>query len=394
MAIVAGCGGGTPASPSPVSGSPGAGATPSATMPGSSAVAGNAKDVTTYRGDAARTGVMPGPGPLAAPVVAWSFDASAPIGSSVAVVGGVVYLVGSNGTVHALDLGTGHERWKVALGVEAHSSPTVIDGLVIVGTDDGVHALRAADGTAAWSTPGIGPVGGALAVTEETGVFADGTGTVGAIDIRTGKLTWKRDEGAPDTRSVATDGQVAIVGIDGGTIIALSLADGTERWRTGPGDPAGVGSPTIADGRVFAATGLGSEGPGTHHLVALDLATGKLLWRYASPKDVAVYTPAISDGRAIVDGEDSTVTALDPATGKVVWTSPAPGVDEVVAAVVGATVYSASNGGFAFALDAATGAERWRLAIQGVPYGAVVTGGMVLVGTDGGTLYAIGGTGG
>ena len=41
---------------------------------------------------------------------------------------------------------------------------------------------------------------------------------------------------------------------------------------------------------------------------------------------------------------------------------------------------------------AATGAIRWTVAYRGVPYGPTVVGGYVLVGTDLGTLIAIGGS--
>jgi len=136
---------------------------------------------------------------------------------------------------------------------------------------------------------------------------------------------------------------------------------------------------------------LEGGGPGTRHILAMDLATGQLQWRFASPGDKPAYAPAIADGRAIVEGENGTVTALDPTTGKVIWQAAAPGLVEVVAASTGGVVYGASNGGFAFALDASSGLERWRIPINGVPYGVAVAAGLVLVGTNLGTLDAIGG---
>jgi outer membrane protein assembly factor BamB len=65
---------------------------------------------------------------------------------------------------------------------------------------------------------------------------------------------------------------------------------------------------------------------------------------------------------------------------------------ETVAAVADGSVFVASNDGHALALDAATGTERWHVSIEGIPYGVAVTGGLVLVGTTAGTLYAIGTT--
>jgi outer membrane protein assembly factor BamB len=56
-------------------------------------------------------------------------------------------------------------------------------------------------------------------------------------------------------------------------------------------------------------------------------------------------------------------------------------------------VYGASDNGSAFSMDAATGGVRWQVPIHGVPYGALITSGLLLVGTDAGNLYMIGGSG-
>jgi len=212
-----------------------------------------------------------------------------------------------------------------------------------------------------------------------------------AIDTRTGSVLWSHTLGSPDGTSVAAADGLAVFGLLDGTAVTLAVADGTERWRTDTGGGARIGTPAIADGRVYAVS-LDDNGPGTHHITALDLETGRLLWRFASPGDRPAYTPAIADGRAITEGEDGSVTALDAATGAVLWQTKAPGLVEIVPTIANGIVYGASNGGFAFALDAATGAERWRLPIKGVPYGMAVTSGLVIVGTNVGTLDAIEGS--
>lgn len=334
---------------------------------------------------------MPGPGPKGKPVIRWTFEAGAPIGSQVAVVGGVVYLVSTDGVVHAVDLDTGHERWKASIGAETYASPSVVDGLVIIGANDGGHAITVADGSQAWFAPGTGEVRGCPAVAGHVAVFASHAGAATALDTRTGAVLWSHTIGAPDDSSVAAADGVAVLGLQNGVVVALAIVDGTERWRADTGDRARVGTLAIADGRVFVPT-LDGGSAGSRHVTTLDLATGDLLWRFASPGDRPAYAPAIADGRAIVEAEDGSVTALDVATGAVLWQSKAPGRVEIVAAVAGGTSYGASNGGVAFAIDATTGIERWQIPIQGVPYGAAVTTGLVLIGTSTGILYAIGGT--
>ena len=58
------------------------------------ATAVTAGDVPMYRGDAARTGVMPGPGPAGQPVELWRFQVQGEIHSAPAVLGGVLYIGG------------------------------------------------------------------------------------------------------------------------------------------------------------------------------------------------------------------------------------------------------------------------------------------------------------
>jgi outer membrane protein assembly factor BamB len=383
--VLAGCGAAN-ASPSGVSSGM------SVAKPGSTAVPpARDTDVLTYRGDPGRSGNMPGPGPMGTPAIRWTFQAGAPIGSQVAVLGKVVFVVSTDGTLHAVDLDTGRQQWSVPIGAESHGSPTIADDLVIVGANDGAHAFAITDGRSAWAATKTGTVRGTPAIVGHTAVFASSEGTATALDTRTGALLWSRDLGARDDSSLAASEGLAILGLQDGTVVALALADGSERWRTDTGDGTRIGTPAIAGGQVYVAT-LDDNGPGTHHIIALDLATGRVLWRFTSPGDRPAYAPAIADGRAIVEGEDGSVTALDPSTGVVLWQVKAPGLVEVVPAVADGFAYGASNGGFAFALDATTGAERWRLKIKGVPNGAVVTSGLVLVGTDVGTLDAIGGT--
>ena len=116
-------------------------------------------DVTSYRGDSARTGVMPGPGPAGAPTVAWSFKAGASIGSSPLVIGDTVVFVDREGSVHALSLRTGTESWKVVVGAEVGGSPVGVDGLVVIGDEDGhLKALDVKTGDPKWTADLDGPI--------------------------------------------------------------------------------------------------------------------------------------------------------------------------------------------------------------------------------------------
>jgi outer membrane protein assembly factor BamB len=349
-------------------------------------------DVPTYRGNAARTGMMPGPGPIADARLDWKLTTDGPIHSAPVIAGGMVYLAAESGSLYAIDLATGRQRWLAHASTSQLSTPDVVGGAVLVGTADGLQALDSKTGEQRWSVDTDGPVSGAPADANGMVAVATGAGTVVLVEATTGAVRWKADAGAPVESSPAIGGGIVVVGTNDGSILALALADGTILWKTDTGDTGRVGTPAIASGRVFASTGLDADGPPSHHIVALDAASGLILWRYASPTGAAVYTPAVNGGQAFVTSEDGSVVALDVTTGAVVWTAPVDGPVEIVAAIAGTAVYAASNGGSAFAIDAATGSELWRIPIRGVPYGPTVAGGRLLVGTNVGELAAIGGT--
>jgi outer membrane protein assembly factor BamB len=153
-----------------------------------------------------------------------------------------------------------------------------------------------------------------------------------------------------------------------------------------------VGTPTVAGGVVFAATGLDADDAAAHAVGTVDAGTGKLGWRYASPTNAQIYTPAVAGGRAYVVGHDRLLVALDVTSGNAAWSVERPSEIEALPAIVGNVVYVVGNDGPVEAIEATTGASLWSVPIKGIPYAPTVVDGYLIVGTDVGTLYAIGGS--
>jgi eukaryotic-like serine/threonine-protein kinase len=350
-----------------------------------------AQDVLTYRGDPARTGVMPGPGPSAQPAIRWQLEMAGPIGASPVVVDGFVLVVSEDGILHAADLVTGERRWEHDLGADARAAtPQVVDGIAVLGDVDGVlHGIAATDGVEAWSTRLDGPVTGGAAAAGDVVVAATTAGSAYGVDAATGEVRWRTTLPGPVSRSVAVEGDVAYLSVDGGHVVALRIRDGTTVWDAVVADSGEGGTPTIAGGLVFAATGFHADAAGDTGVSALDAATGALRWRFASPTGHDQFTPAVLDGWAWTVGGDASVVAFDAATGRQRWSTTTDGPNDALPAVTGGIVYVATNGGSMRALDATTGELRWQVPIEGVPYAPVVTGGFVVVGTSHGRLYAI-----
>ena len=202
--------------------------------------AATAADVLTYRGGASRDGSMPGPGPVGQASVAWVFQAGGPFASQPMVQDGVVYAVSNEGTLHAVDLATGTERWSAALDTDSTGSPLLLDGHVLVATNDGLRSIAMADGSMAWKTKATQPLKGSPVPTAGHVVVAAEDGTVNAVDPATGAILWTASLGAGvDTSSAATDDTV-VVGTQTGQVVA-------------PPPPTArcAGGPIPATGRVW-----------------------------------------------------------------------------------------------------------------------------------------------
>jgi outer membrane protein assembly factor BamB len=359
--------------------------------------------VPMFRGDPARTGVMPGPGPTGEPVVRWRYEAIADgrVNSQPAVVDGVVYAgagdYGKPGVVLALDAATGALRWTTDLPGEAVSSPAVAGGLVyIASVYDGLYALDAATGAVRWQAPlpsgghdisspavvggtvyvgdmsspavvdGVvycgGGAGFGMAGPGQVSAFDAATGAprwqtempgagIAALDAATGAVQWVFATGAPVVSSPAVAGGLVYAGDDAGYLHAVDIATGRERWQAELGAVTS-GAPAIAAGVVYAGSANGRHVPAD--LVALDAATGAERWRFRAGGGVG--SPALVDGVVFVGSGDHRLYALDAATGELLWALELDDDVGMAPAVVGGTVYVgtgfANNGrpGYVYAI--------------------------------------------
>lgn len=139
---------------------------------------------------------------------------------------------------------------------------------------------------------------------------------------------------------------------DGGTLYAVDANSGLERWRFNYGAvDTWVASPTVLDGMVF----IGSD-----TLYALDAITGQERWRFEGEADTGFAPPAAASGTVYAQGGRA-IHALDPASGE----SPAlftasEYLSTLVPSIAHDTVFAGSSDGRFYAIDAASGLERWR----------------------------------
>lgn len=248
-----------------------------------------------------------------------------------------------------------------------------LDATGAIGDDSAPFELPvAANGPAvAWQERLDGPVQGALAVHDGLVVAATTTGQVIAFRPSTqGKTTiWKTGLGAI-YRSVAFDaaGRTVYVGSADHRLTALSASDGRVKWRYDAGEPV-LSSPLVTeiDGRETVLCTAGT----TVHAVAADdgtpIWTADLHGRFAG-------RVACDGERVYTGGGDGNAYAFDARTGEELWTFSTtdrttayvrliygPWDDVVELLPNGLVLVSTVTN--AFALDVATGAQRW--AVQG-----------------------------
>lgn len=142
--------------------------------------------------------------------------------------------------------------------------------------------------------------------------------------------------------------------------------------------------PVIADGVMYIGTGRG--------LLALDIKTGAELWRaWGFGGGPAIDGDGLIVRNEIGQADGLTLARIRRSDGSVVWTAET-GQQNVAwyPVIADGTVYMPSGPKDLIALDPATGAVKWRTALDApASRSAAVAGGMAYVGDQTGKLYAI-----
>ena len=314
----------------------------------------------------------------------WSFGAGGSVESSPTVVDGTVYVGSNDGKLFALDTSDGTEQWSFSTGVSAvEPSPTVADGTVYVGSNDNnVYALDASDGTKQWNYTTGGTVYSSPTVADGTVYVGSNDGNLYALDASDGTEQWSFSTGVYYVESSPTvvDGTV-YVGSGNDNVYALDASDGTEQWSFTTGGMV-ESSPTVSGGTVYV-------GSGDNNVYALDASDGTEQWNYTTGRTV-VSAPTVADGTVYVGSRDYSVYALDASDGAEKW-SFATG-DRVYSSptVADSTVYIGSDDGKLYALSASDGTEQWSYtANDRIRSSPTVADGTVYVGSQDNKLYAV-----
>jgi len=226
-------------------------------------------------------------------------------------------------------------------------------------------------------------------------------------------VKWKFRAAAAIVSTPAVSGGTVYFGSSDTQVYALDERSGALRWKFATHGRVSA-SPAVAAGRVYVGSFDGS-------FYALDAATGTLAWKFTTegerrfsarhlhgaepaaevmpdPFDVFLSSPAIAGGLIYFGSGDGNVYALDAASGALRWKFHTGNVVHASPAVAAGTLYVGSWDSYFYALDAATGKQRWRFKTgedpaihnqEGIQSSAVVADGMVYFGCRDSNLYAL-----
>jgi len=204
---------------------------------------------------------------------------------------------------------------------------------------------------------------------QHTGVYA------GPAVPQFTRIKWQFHTNGQVLSSPAISDGTLYVGSSDHFLYALEAATGALKWKFKTGGRI-TSSPGVAAGLVYFGS-LDSN------FYAIDAITGQLRWKFQTggerrfaathlhgsepaaeimpdPFDFYLSSPVVADGAVYFGSGDTNIYALDASSGALKWKFKTGDVVHSSPAVSGATLFVGSWDSYFYALDSATGKEKWR----------------------------------
>jgi outer membrane protein assembly factor BamB len=291
--------------------------------------------------------------------------------------------------------------WTFAdAGAPAAISPVVYGGIVFIATTGGgLYALNQYNGSLVWSKPLESPLISSPVVDADVIYQATSSGKVYCLDREKGRLNWvfpatKRGIGSVHASLLLADDSLIAVTMKG-KIFCLDRKTGKSRWLTPvrAGESLGevTAGPAASEARLVVAARDG-------YVLCCSLDDGRVLWRFPEePLATKILsTPAICHGMVYFAERGGKCYALDLATGGDRWdlATQLAGIVEGSPAVAGERVFIGTWDSL-FCLDRFAGGILWKARNENLPSldsinttPVVTASGQVLYGGDSGYFYA------
>ena len=252
------------------------------------------------------------------------------------------------------------------------AAPVIGGGrLFVMDTDGVVHAFDAKTGKAQWSTPfrikgdsAAAVFGGGASYDSNRVYVTTGLGEVAALDAATGNQVWRVKPAGPLRGSPVIAFNAVYAMTQDNQLVALDVADGAVLWTVsasvGQSGVFGVGAPAVGQGTVVA-------GFSTGELVAYRYENGRTLWsdalaRTSLSTTVGVLTdidadPIVDRGRVYALGQGGRMAAYELVTGQRVWELNLAGIS--TPAVAGEWIFTLTDDAKLLCIARGSGKARW-----------------------------------
>lgn len=308
----------------------------------------------------------------------WKYKTDGRIFSSPIAKNGIVYIGSEDGFLYAIEEKSGTAKWKFKTNGAIHSSPSILDNIIYFGSFDGnYYAVNTKDGKLIWKfkTGGEHWIGenGRWGMKPETQymddlwsfyisspvvykngksalvLFGSSDGNVYSLDAKTGNLKWKFKTNGPVHGSPVIDKNKIYIGGWDATLYALNIESGKEIWHFATGTQMGFtgiqSSVAVSDGKVY----FGAREP---FFFALDAETGKQIWKYNAENSWILSSAVIKDNTVYVGTSDTySLLALDAKTGAEKYRFKVNGYVYSSPTIAGNTIYFGDFTGNFFSLD-------------------------------------------
>ncbi|MFA5371653.1 MAG: outer membrane protein assembly factor BamB [Sideroxydans sp.] len=227
--------------------------------------------------------------------------------------------------LYRFDRDSGKQVWRIEPGFTISGGVGAGEGLVLVGSDQGlVAAFDATDGKLRWKTRVSSEVLSAPQVSGEIAVVRSGNGRIAGLNMTSGERLWLYERSTPalivrSHAGVVIRNGMVYAGFAGGRVAAIGLTKGVVIWEAAVSQPRGntelerisdiTSLPVVDDAQMCAVAFQG-------RLVCLDAIRGNLLWTrdLSSDKGLAMFGKFL-----YLTDTDGSVYALDKGTGATVW---------------------------------------------------------------------------
>ena len=356
-----------------------------------------------FRHDAARSSIGQG-GPANLSLV-WKFPTGGAVMTSPSIVDGIVYFGSQDHNIYAVNAWSGTWIWNFTTLNTVEASPAIANGKVVTGGEDGyVYCLDAYTGAMLWQTfvNGSLPVtSGAAVMLRSSPAIVDGKVYIGSLDgnlyalnFNNGTIEWKyKTAGLITSSPTIADGAVyiAVEEPTSGGLCKLDAETGDMIWKksityetqfTGGTDMQG--SPTVANGMVFASANLRTY-------YGINATNGDTIWNFTNPEanEFIVSSPIYLDGKVfVVDKFD--ITCLNASTGKKIWNTFTGDEYYVSPSYADDKIYIVTSERNIFIFNAITGEKLDRFTLPSASWSSPTPyGGRLYIGNNDWNLYCL-----